>query len=73
MANKGFQRYYIQSAFSISNEAKKIPEEASLKALRDAFKRIIIVRDDIMPYHNEEGFLIIGLFDFLLNKNSLEM
>lgn len=73
VANKGFQRYYIQSAFSISNETKKIQEEASLKALRDAFKRIIIVRDDIMPYHNEEGFLIIGLFDFLLNKNSLEM
>jgi len=41
--------------------------------VKDAFKRIIIVKDDIMPYHTENGFLMIGLFDFLLKEDSLEL
>ena len=73
VANKGYQRYYIQSAFSITDEGKKVQEEASLKSLKDGFKRIIIVRDDIVPYYNDNGFLIIGLLDFLLQPNSLEL
>ena len=73
VANKGYQRYYVQSAFSISDDEKRAQEEASLKAVNDAFKRVIIVRDDIVPYYNDNGFLIIGLFDFLLNQNSLDM
>lgn len=73
VANKGSQRYYIQSAFSIPDEEKKEQEEASLKAIKDAFKRVVILRDDIMPYHDDNGFLIIGLLDFLLNPNSLDL
>ena len=73
VANKGNQRYYIQSAFSIPDEEKKEQEEASLKAIKDAFKRVVILRDDIMPYHDDNGFLIIGLLDFLLNPNSLDL
>lgn len=73
VVNHGYNRYYIQSAFAIHDEEKKVQEEASLKNIDDAFKRIIIVRDDIMPYYNENGFLIMGLFDFLLNPNSLEI
>ena len=73
VANKGNQRYYIQSAFSIPDDEKKEQEEASLKAIKDAFKRIVILRDDIMPYHDEKGFLITGLLDFLLNPNSLDL
>lgn len=73
VANKGSQRYYIQSAFSISDDEKKEQEQASLKAIKDAFKRVVILRDDIMPYHDENGFLIIGLIDFLLNPNSLDL
>ena len=72
VANKGNQRYYIQSAFAINNDEKKEQEEASLKAIKDAFKRVVILRDDIMPYHDDNGFLIIGILDFLLNANSLE-
>ena len=72
VANKGSQRYYIQSAFAISDDEKKEQEEASLKAIKDAFKRIVILRNDIMPYHDENGFLIIGLIDFLLNPDSLD-
>jgi len=73
VANKGNQRYYIQSAFSIPDDEKKEQEEASLRAIKDAFKRIVILRDDIMPYHDEKGFLIIGLLDFLLDPNSLDL
>lgn len=73
VANKGSQRYYIQSAFAISDLEKKEQEEASLKAIRDAFKRVVIIRNDIMPYHDDNGFLIIGLLDFLLNTNSLDL
>lgn len=73
VANKGNQRYYIQSAFSIPDEEKKEQEEASLMAIKDAFKRVVILRDDIMPYHDDKGFLIIGLLDFLLNPNSLDL
>ena len=71
VANKGYQRYYIQAAFNMDDDDKKVQEEASLKAVNDAFKRVIVVKDDIMPYYNDNGFLIIGLFDFLLNPNSL--
>ena len=73
VANKGSQRYYIQSAFAISDREKKEQEEASLKAVKDAFKRVVILRNDIMPYHDENGFLIIGLLDFLLQENSLDL
>ena len=72
VANKGNQRYYIQSAFAINNDEKKEQEEGSLKAIKDAFKRVVILRDDVMPYHDDNGFLIIGILDFLLNANSLE-
>lgn len=72
VANKGNVRYYIQSAFSISDESKREQEMASLKNIDDSFRRVVVVKDDIMPYYDENGFLIIGLFDFLLNPNSLE-
>ena len=73
VAHKGSQRYYIQSAFAISDDEKKEQEEASLKAIKDAFKRIVILRNDIMPYYDENGFLMIGLIDFLLNPDSLDL
>lgn len=72
VANKGNVRYYIQSAFAINDEEKREQELASLKNIKDAFKRIVIMRDDIMPYYDDNGFLVIGLFDFLLNPNSLD-
>lgn len=73
VANKGYQRYYIQSAFNMYDGGKKEQEEASLKAVKDAFKRIIIVRDDVVPYYTDNGFLIIGLFDFLLKPESMDI
>lgn len=66
VANKGDKRYYIQSAFALHDEQKLEQELASLKKINDSFKKIIITRDDIAPYHDDNGVLIIGLMDFLL-------
>lgn len=66
VANEGDKRYYIQSAFALPDEQKREQEFASLKKINDSFKKIIITRDDIAPYHDDNGVLIIGLMDFLL-------
>lgn len=69
VADKGDRRYYIQSAFSLADDEKREQELASLKRIHDAFKKVIIVREDIAPYHDEHGVLIMGLMDFLLKTN----
>ena len=71
IANQGSQRYYIQSAFIMPTEAKERQESASLLNIDDSFKKIIIVKDHIKPKRNEDGIVTIGLFDFLLNPDSL--
>lgn len=71
--NKGNQRYYIQSAFSIPDNAKMQQEQNSLMHIGDSFKKIIIVKDNIKLWRNEEGIVIIGILEFLLNQNSLEL
>ena len=70
VANKGDRRYYIQSAYALPDEAKREQELASLKRIGDSFKKIIIVRDDIAPYYDDNGVRIMGLMDFLLNAES---
>lgn len=71
VVNQGSQRYYIQSAFSMPTMEKEAQESASLLKIKDSFKKIIVVKDDIKPKRNEEGIFTIGLKDFLLDKNSL--
>lgn len=71
VVNQGSQRYYIQSAFAMPTLKKEAHESASLLKIKDSFKKIIIVKDDIKPKRNEDGILTIGLKDFLLDKNSL--
>lgn len=65
VANRGYSRLYIQSALQMQQES------ASLRRIDDSFPKIIIVKDDIAPYQNNDGFLIVGLFDFLLNPSLL--
>lgn len=72
VANRGYERYYIQSAFALPDREKKEQETASLKRIEDSFKKVIIVKDDIMPYKDENGYLIVGLFDFLLDRDCLD-
>lgn len=73
VANAGSRRYYVQSAFAMPDDKKREQERASLRRISDAFGRVIIVRDDIMPYHDTEGNLIIGLFDFLLHTDGIDL
>lgn len=72
VCNRGSQRYYIQSAFSIPDQEKMRQEQQALVYTGDFKKKIIIVRDAIKPWHSENGILIMGIWDFLLNSNSLE-
>lgn len=72
VVNNGSKRYYIQSALSLPNEEKIKQEMASLKNVSDSFQKIIIVKDNIVPHHNESGILFINLYDFLLNREILE-
>lgn len=73
IASLGSKKYYVQSAFSIPDREKEIQESRSLMNINDSSKKIIIVKDHIMPRRNEDGILTIGLFDFLLKEDSLDI
>ena len=73
IANQGSRRYYIQSAFSIPDEEKRKQEKASLINVGDSFKKIIVVKDVVKPWHDDDGILTISLYDFLLDEKSLEL
>lgn len=73
VCNQGSRRYYIQVALNIDTPEKNLQESKSLNNIGDSFKKIIIVKDNIKLWHNEDGILIIGVQEFLLNKNSLEL
>lgn len=72
VVNRGNQRYYIQSAFSMPDEEKVRQESASLLRIGDSFKKIIVVKDDIMPKRDDNGILTIGVLEFLMNPESLD-
>ena len=72
VCNQGFRRCYVQSAFSMPTVEKEEQEQKSLININDSFKKIIIVKDGITHY-NDRGILILNLFDFLLNPNSLDL
>jgi predicted AAA+ superfamily ATPase len=73
VANRGSQRYYIQSAFIMPTDSKERQESNSLLNIDDAFKKIIIVKDYIKPKRNLLGIITIGLIDFLLKPELMEM
>lgn len=72
VVNQGNQRYYIQSALALPNEDKRKQEMGALLRINDSFKKMIIVKDDIKPWRDENGILTMGLLDFLMNADSLE-
>lgn len=73
VCNKGSKRYYIQSAYAIVDQAKMEQEQRSLMLTGDFFKRIIITKDTPAPHYNEKGVLIMSVYDFLLDENSLDI
>ncbi|MDE6213975.1 MAG: ATP-binding protein [Lachnospiraceae bacterium] len=73
VANKESKRYYIQSALSIDSEEKKAQEINSLLKVPDSFKKIVVVKDDIMPWHDDNGILYIGIEQFLLEEDAVDI
>lgn len=73
VCNMASNRYYIQSTLNIDTPEKNYQESRPLNCIGDNFKKIIIVKDDINLWHNEDGVLIIGIQEFLLNNNSLDL
>lgn len=73
VANKGSQRYYIQSAFALPSPEKTAQEERPLKKVPDSFKKIIVVKDNIMLHRDDNGITTMGLKQFLLDPDSLEL
>lgn len=73
VCNKINKKYYIQSALSLPIHEKTIQEERPLLNIHDNFKKIIIVKGNKKAWITEEGILVIGIFEFLLNKNSLDL
>ena len=73
VANRGSRRCYIQSAFAMPDEQKRSQETASLIGIADSFRKIVVVRDNIIPWHDENGILYIGVEEFLLDENAMNM
>lgn len=73
VCNLGSKRYYIQSAYRMVDEAKIEQEEASLRRVDDSFKKIIIVGADILVRRSDAGITTMGIYDFLLNPDSLDL
>ena len=73
VCNQFNKRYYIQSSLSLDTRDKTIQEERPLLNVPDNFKKIIVVKDSIKPWITEEGISVIGIKEFLLNKNSLDI
>lgn len=73
VCNKGSRKYYIQSAYQMLDEDKIRQEEASLRNVDDSFKKIIVVGNNIIIRRNEAGITTMGIYDFLLKENSLEL
>ena len=73
VVNRGLKKYYIQSALSVSEQAKLETELRPLKNTKDFFKKIIITKTSMRPWTDDDGILHLGLYEFLLNENSLEL
>lgn len=72
VANKGSDKYYIQSAYNISDDEKKEQELQSLLNINDSFKKIVIVYDHFLKWQDDNGIIYMSIYDFLLNDNSLK-
>ena len=72
VANKGARRVYVQSALHLPDERKAAQEKASLRAVGDSFKKVVLVRDVMRPTYDDDGILTMSVFDFLLDPASLE-
>lgn len=72
VCNAGSNRYYIQSAYSMPNEGKEEQEIRPFRKIGDSFKKIIVTKDIVPLHYNEQGILIMNIYDFLLDRTKLE-
>ena len=72
VVNRGSKRFYIQSALSVADTEKKEQEIESLKKIPDSFSKIVVVRDYLKPWQDENGITYIGIEQFLLNEGFLK-
>jgi len=72
VCNKLPERFYIQSALSMPDREKRIQEQRPYLYIKDSFKKIIIAKDVVGRWYSEEGILMMNLYDFLLDMDSLE-
>lgn len=72
IANRGNNKFYIQSAFAMDTDEKQAQEKNSLLNIKDFFKKIIVVKDDIKRKRDENGIVTMSIYDFLLDENSLK-
>ena len=73
VVNRGNQRYYIQSALTVAEPKKMNQETESLRRIPDSFKKMVIVRDDIHPWRDEQGILFLNVEQFLLDENAIDL
>ena len=73
VCNQGNKRYYVQVALNIDTRERNLQESKPLNNIGDNFKKIIVVKDTIKHWITEDGILIIGVQEFLLDKNSLDL
>lgn len=73
VCNKGSKRFYIQSAYALPDKEKMEQEQRPLVNTGDGFKKIIITKDAVAPLYNDEGILVMSVYDFLLNPDSMEI
>lgn len=71
--NRGSNRYYIQSALNVDTKEKQVQETESLRRTGDSFKKVVIVRNNIVPRFDDDGILYIGVEDFLLDERMLDL
>ncbi len=72
VCNLGSLRYYIQSAYSLPDEEKRLQEIRPFRKIDDSFKKIVITKDIVQPYYDEYGILTVNIYDFLLDPGCLE-
>lgn len=73
ICTKGSKKYYVQSAYKL-DDSKKMEQEIRLfKRINDSFKKIAITSDTPMPFYSNDGILMMNVYDFLLNQDSLEI
>ena len=69
----GSRKYYIQSALTVGEESKRLQEVRPYTKIADSFKKIVVVKDNVIPWHDENGILYIGIERFLLDKSAIDL